>query len=75
MRLRDAERAARRFVAAYYACCAHWNFDICLDHAAADGRRKSWSFGLRPDEEDADYEPGRHFVGYVHADGTLEGLY
>jgi hypothetical protein len=73
VRLRDAEWVARRFVATYYVSYAHWHFDICLEH---DGeRRKAWSFGLAPDEEDADYEPGRHLVGYVHADGTIEGLY
>jgi hypothetical protein len=76
MRKRDAERRARRFVAEVYACYAHWNFDICVEF---DGnphdRRKSWSFGLAPDEEDADYEPGRGFVGYVHRDGAIEGLY
>jgi len=74
MRQRDAERAARRFIAERYGSYAHWNFDICFEHAAS-GRSKSWSFGLAPDEEDADYEPGRGFVGYVHADGIIEGLY
>ncbi len=71
VRRRDAERAARRFVARTQY--AHWHFDICVEH---DGeRRKSWSFGVKPDEEDSDYEPGRYLVGYVHADGTIEGLY
>lgn len=74
MRQRDAERRARRFVAERYACYAHWNFDICFEHAAS-GRSKSWSFGLSPDEEDVDFEPGRSLTGYVHADGTIEGLY
>lgn len=73
MRRRDAERRARRFVAERYPSYAHWDFDICEE--TIFGRRKSWSFGLRPDEEDADYEPGRYLVGYVHADGTLEGMY
>lgn len=72
MRLRDAERAARRFVA--QTSYAHWSFDICLDHVDDRGR-KSWSFGLAPDEEDDDYEPDRRFTGYVHADGAIEGLY
>lgn len=73
MRQRDAERAAKRFIANYYPAYAHWNFDICLEH---DGeKRRSLSFGLAPDEEDVDYEPGRGFVGYVHADGHVEGLY
>lgn len=73
MRERDARRVALTFVAARYASYAHWHFDICLEH---DGeRRKAWSFGLTPDEEDSDYEPGRHLTGYVHADGTVEGMY
>lgn len=73
MTRRDAARAARRFVAEHYADRAHWTIDLALEH---DGeRRKSWSFGLAPDEEDADYEPGRGLVGYVHADGHVEGLY
>lgn len=72
MRLRDAERVAKRFVKEHYPRYAHWHFDICLEH---DGeRRLSWSFGLTPDEEDEDYEPGR-YVGYVHANGYVEGLY
>lgn len=73
MRQRDAERAAKRFVKERYPDVAHWHFDICQE---SDGERcKSWSFGLRPDEEDPDYEPGVYRVGYVHGDGTLEGLY
>lgn len=73
MKLRDAERRARKFVAERYSSYAHWNFDICEE---SDGqRKKSWSFGLRPDEEDDDYEPGRYLVGYVHSDGALEGMY
>jgi len=76
MRQREAERRARRFIAERYSDYAHWHFDICEESAAADKRgSKSWSFGLRPDEEDTDYEPGRSFVGYVHTDGTIEGLY
>lgn len=73
MRQRDAERKARKFVTAYYSSYAHWHFDICPE---SDGTpKRSWSFGLTPDEEDDDYEPGRGLVGYVHADGTIEGLY
>lgn len=73
MRQRDAERTAKRFIAERYGAYAHWNFDIALEH---DGeRRKSWSFGLAPDRDDPDFEPGRGFVGYVHADGAVEGLY
>lgn len=73
MRQRDAERVARKFIAARYQEYAHWNFDIALEHDCE--RRKSWSFGLQPDEEDDDYEEGRQLVGYVHADGAVEGLY
>lgn len=76
MRLRDAERKAKRFVAEVYPSYAHWNFDICFEHGG-DTRepRKAWSFGLTPDEEDPDYEPGRTLTGYVHTDGTIEGMY
>jgi hypothetical protein len=74
MRLRDAERAAKRFIHTYYEHRAHWLFDIVLE---SDGRSRglSWSFGLTPDESDPEYEPGAYMVGYVHADGVVEGLY
>ena len=74
MRKRDAERAAKKFVRDRYPYAyEQWNFDICLEH---DGeRKKSWSFGYTPDEEHEDYEPYRTLTGYVHADGTVEGLY
>ncbi len=73
MRERAAIRAAKAFVRRHYPAIAHWHFDIALEH---DGERsKSWSFGLHPDQEDADYEPGREMVGYVHSDGRVEGLY
>lgn len=74
MRLREAERRARRFVRDRYANYARWNFDISFEHGGR-GRPKSWSFGLTPDEEDPDYAAGRYLVGYVHGDGTIEGLY
>ena len=75
MRQRDAERAAKRFAAARYPYqFKEWIFDICLEHSA-NGRRKSWSFGLTPDKEHKDYEPYRTLTGYVHADGTVEGMY
>ena len=75
MRQRDAERAARRFLAERYPYhYEQWEFDICFEHGA-DGRRKSWSFGVTPDPEHKDYEPYRTLTGYVHADGTVEGLY
>lgn len=74
MRKRDAERAAKRFLAARYTYYYNeWTFDICFEHA--NGRRKVWSFGLTPDEEHADYQPYRTLTGYVHADGAVEGLY
>lgn len=73
MRQRLAERAARRFVRRYYPDISHWHFDICEEGAGHRG--KVWSFGLTPDEEDKDYEPGLHMVGYVHASGHIEGLY
>ena len=78
MRQRDAERIARRFVAARYPECAGWSIDLAPEH---DGeRRTSWSFGVRPDEEDEDAEQTGHdtargLVGYVKADGSVEGLY
>ena len=70
-------RAARgRFIAEAYKCYAHWNFDICVEFEGdQNDRRKSWSFGLAPDEEDPDYASGSGFVGYVHRDGAVEGLY
>jgi len=76
MRRREAERRARKFVAERHSSYAHWNFDICEEQLGRTPQgAKTWSFGLAPDEEDADYEPGRGFVGYVHADGGVEGLY
>ena len=78
MRMRTAEKTARRYVASHYPECATWNIDLALEH---DGERaKSWSFGVRPDEEDATAKDTGHgighgLVGYVHADGTVEGLY
>lgn len=76
MTQRDAERRARRFVVEVYKDYVHWNFDICVEFEGDQhDRRKSWSFGLAPDEEDADFEPGRSLVGYTHRDGAVEGLY
>ena len=75
MRQRDAERAARQFLAAHYPYhYKQWEFDICFEHSSED-RQKSWSFGLTPDQEHKDYEPYRTLTGYVHTDGTIEGLY
>jgi len=76
MRMRDAERKARAWIAKYYPSFAHWNFDICEEFSGDRfDRRKSWSFGLRPDEEDPEYLKYSGFVGYVHRDGVMEGLY
>jgi hypothetical protein len=74
MKRRDAERRARAFLAERWPELADWNFDMALEH---DGeRRKSWSFGVRPDEEDPAHEDNAEgYVGYVHADGSIEGLY
>jgi len=74
MRLRDAARRARKFIADRYPSYEHWNFDIC-EEARTRAGTKAWSFGLAPDQEDVDYEPGRSLTGYVHADGAVEGLY
>ena len=74
MRQRDAERLARRFIAERYPDYAHWSFDICEDNHLGD-RRKWWSFGLCPNEEDPEYGQTDGFTGYVHADGAVEGLY
>jgi hypothetical protein len=76
VRRRNAERIARHWIARYAQAYAHWHFDLCEEFAGdASDRRKSWSFGLEPDEEDDDYEPDRRFTGYVHRDGAVEGLY
>lgn len=77
MRKREAERCARRFVAKTYKEYTHWNFDICVElKGDQHDRRKSWSFSITPDEDDPDYEPdGRGLIGYIHRDGTVEGLY
>ncbi len=76
MNRRNAERRARKFIADHYGDYRHWNFDLCEEELGRTVRgAKSWSFGLEPDEEDADYEPERCLVGYVHADGDVEGMY
>lgn len=74
MRERKALQIARKFVRTEYPAYADCRIDVSLEH---DGeRQKSWSFGVYVDEEEPDYEanqPGP--VGYVHADGHVEGLY
>jgi len=73
MRERRALQLARRFVRQSYPAYAGCRIEVALEH---DGeRRKSWSFGVHVDEKDPDYEPGPGPVGYVHADGHIEGLY
>ena len=74
MRKRDALRAARSFVARNYAQYNGCYVEVVLEE---DGERsKSWSFGVHIDEEDSDYDPKDPGpVGYVHADGHVEGLY
>lgn len=75
MRKREALRLARDFVRRVYSDYADCYLEVVLEE---DGeRRRSWSFGVHIDEEDPRYEPGERngFVGYVHADGYVEGLY
>lgn len=74
MRERQAAQLARRFVEQKYHAYTGCRIDVVLEQDGA--RQKSWSFGIHVDEEDADYEPGDPGpVGYVHADGYVEGLY
>lgn len=74
MTRREAERRARKFLREQRPGLRDWHFDLALEH---DGeRRKSWSFGVRPDEEGPAYEENAGgYVGYVHANGHVEGLY
>jgi hypothetical protein len=69
MRKRDALRAAARFVGNRYPSLDGSHIEVALEH---DGERaKSWSFGVHPD----DCPDDRGYVGYVHANGHVEGLY
>lgn len=70
MRKREALRRARAFVTQSYPAYAGSRVEVALEH---DGeRQKSWSFGVHADTE----EPEEDYpVGYVHADGAIEGLY
>lgn len=78
MRERDALRAARKFVRCVYPAYGDYFIDICEE--SIDGRAKSWSFGVYLDDGtdplivDGTKEAPQ-LVGYVHADGTVEGLY
>jgi len=85
MRAREALRLATKFVTEHYGDTGdgHGGYDmrsgdvsieVALEH---DGeRRKSWSFGVRIDEEATGYDPDAEIpVGYVHADGRVTGLY
>lgn len=74
MRKRDALRLAKAFVKDKYPDYAHRYIEVALEEDCE--RQKSWSFGVHADEEDADYVEGdTGLVGYVHADGHIEGLY
>jgi len=71
VRERDALRAAYRFVEENYKYLAWDSYyvEVALEH---DGERaKSWSFGVHPE----DCADERGYVGYVHANGHVEGLY
>jgi hypothetical protein len=71
MRERDALRAAKRFVEKRYKYLARddYHVEVALEH---DGERaRSWSFGVHP----KDCPDDRGYVGYVHANGYVEGLY
>lgn len=71
MRERDALRAAKRFVEERYKGLTGDDYyvEVALEH---DGERaKSWSFGVHPDDRPDDH----CYVGYVHANGDVEGLY
>lgn len=74
MREREALRAAKSFVHERYPAYADAHLLLVLEEDGA--RAKSWAFAVSPDEEDEDYEThGEAAVGYVHADGHVEGLY
>ena len=75
MRKREALRAAKRFVRSHYSEYSDCYVEVVLEQ---DGeRRRSWSFGVHIDEEDERFQPGGEnmLVGYVHANGHVEGLY
>lgn len=76
MRRREAMRAVRRFLDEHYPMYAEAYFDLGEE---SDGERaKSWSFGVHFDEENPRYDRDSEIdgvVGYVHANGTVEGLY
>jgi hypothetical protein len=76
MRKRDAERVARTFVDEQYPMYAEASIDLAEEEDGA--RSKSWSFGIRFDEEHPLYDRDSAIdgiTGYVHADGSVEGLY
>lgn len=75
MRKRDAERAAREFIGREHPAYRDCRVDVALEHDGAPTH--SWSFAIHVDEEESDYElhRGHPPVGYVHANGYVEGLY
>jgi hypothetical protein len=74
--MQSVSRSAKRFIAERFGDHARWHFDLSVEFEGdRSDRRKSWPFGLAPDEEDPDYAPGIGYVGYVHRDGAVEGLY
>jgi hypothetical protein len=76
MRKRDAEVAARTFVNEQYPMYAEASIDLAEEGYGE--RSKSWSFGVTFDEEHPLYDRDSAIdgiTGYVHADGSVEGLY
>jgi hypothetical protein len=76
MRKREALRAAKKFVREVRPDLADCRIEIAPEEVLGE-RRKSWSFGVHIDHEDPRYEPVElnQFIGYVHEDGLVEGLY
>lgn len=71
MRRRDALRAAERFVKSHYSNLWEDGPEIEVAEEQDGERAKSWSFGVHP----PDHPNERGYVGYVHANGHVEGLY
>lgn len=71
MRERDALRSAYRFVEENYKDVAGDDYYVEVALEQDGERKKSWSFGVHPDG----HKDERGYVGYVHANGQVEGLY
>ncbi len=71
MRERAALRLARKFLKESYPEHAKCSIDIALEQNGE--RKKSWSIGVHV-ERSWDTKDDV-LVGYVHADGVVEGLY